>query len=100
MYALKSIQEWIGKEVSIIRAMPNTPALINCGATALYANHAVNSAQRLAAENIFNAVGKTVWVNTEELIDVVTALSVQGLPIFFFLWKPFKTQQKNWVAKR
>lgn len=79
-----SIQHWLGGNAAIVRAMPNTPALIGCGATALYANSKVSDAQRSMAESIMRAVGLTVWLTDENLMDTVTALSGSG-PAYFFL---------------
>lgn len=81
---LSSIEHWINKNMAIVRAMPNTPALIGAGATALYANQHVSSMQRNLAESILRAVGVTVWVDNENNMDVVTALSGSG-PAYFFL---------------
>ncbi len=79
-----SIQQWLTKPLAIVRAMPNTPALINCGASALYANAAVSSQQRQIAEAILCALGITVWLEDENLMNAVTALSGSG-PAYFFL---------------
>lgn len=79
-----SIQKWVGGHTAIVRAMPNIPALISCGATALFANRYVNDAQRSIAESILRAVGIIVWVSDETMIDTVTALSGSG-PAYFFL---------------
>ncbi|MBX3708466.1 MAG: pyrroline-5-carboxylate reductase [Gammaproteobacteria bacterium] len=79
-----SIQQWLGGHIAIVRAMPNTPALINCGAAALFANTYVNDDQRSAAESILRTVGVVVWLPDERLIDTVTALSGSG-PAYFFL---------------
>jgi pyrroline-5-carboxylate reductase len=81
---IASIQKWVGDTVAIVRAMPNTPALIGCGASALFANVHVSADQRHLAESILNAVGITVWVENEKLLDAVTALSGSG-PAYFFL---------------
>ena len=78
------LERWLGGELAIVRAMPNTPALIGSGASGLYANARVTTAQRGQAESILRAVGVAVWVNDESLIDVVTALSGSG-PAYFFL---------------
>ncbi len=78
------IQKIVGKEMPIVRAMPNTPALISCGATALYANAFVTEEQRDLAESLLRAVGLTVWIDQEKQMDVVTALSGSG-PAYFFL---------------
>ena len=80
----ENIQHGLGGHIAIVRAMPNTPALIGCGATALYANQYVTSEQRNLAESILRAVGVVVWVEQEALMDVVTALSGSG-PAYFFL---------------
>jgi len=70
-------------EVPIIRVMPNTPALVGEGASALFAKNAGTEAMALAMK-IFGAVGKAVVVDSEELIDAVTAVSGSG-PAYFFL---------------
>lgn len=64
--------------------MPNTPALVKSGATALYANQKVDAEQRELAEAIMRAVGLTLWVEEESLMDAVTAVSGSG-PAYFFL---------------
>jgi pyrroline-5-carboxylate reductase len=79
-----SLQNWLGGNVAIVRCMPNTPTLIQCGATALYANPHVSTDQHEMAESILRATGITVWLDDEKLLDVVTALSGSG-PAHFFL---------------
>jgi len=79
-----SLSQWLGKETAIVRAMPNTPALVQAGASALYATPRVSGAQREAAESILRAVGLVQWVDDEDLMDVVTALSGSG-PAYLFL---------------
>ncbi len=76
------LRRWIG-ELPIVRAMPNTPALLGCGAAGLYAGGEVSNEQREQAEGILRAVGLTVWVESEALIDAVTAVSGSG-PAYFF----------------
>jgi len=80
-----SLRGWLGEQAAIVRAMPNTPALVQSGATALYANPAVNEAQRSIAESILRAVGMTLWIDDETMMDPVTALSGSG-PAYFFLF--------------
>lgn len=80
----RDIQRWLGGGIAIVRTMPNTPALVQSGATALYANPAVSDEQHNLAESILRAVGLTVWVKDEALMDTVTALSGSG-PAYFFL---------------
>lgn len=79
-----SIQKWLGGELAIVRAMPNTPALIGCGATGMFANKQVSMEQLELAKSILEAVGIVVTVDSESLIDTVTAVSGSG-PAYFFL---------------
>lgn len=80
-----SLERWLGGALPIVRAMPNTPALVQAGATGLYANAAVSAEQKAAAETILGAVGLTLWVDKEELIDAVTAVSGSGPAYFFYV---------------
>ena len=81
---IASMQHWLGEHIPIVRAMPNTPALIGCGATALYANSLVTNQLHDMAESVLRATGLVVWLQQESLMDVVTALSGSG-PAYFFL---------------
>lgn len=81
---ITDIDRWLGGGNAIVRTMPNTPALVQCGATGLYANDRVNKSQREHAEAIMRAVGLTQWLEEESLMDAVTALSGSG-PAYFFL---------------
>lgn len=78
------IERWLGGNVALVRTMPNTPALVQSGATALFANPRVNAEQREQAETVLRSVGVTQWVKDEAQLDVVTALSGSG-PAYFFL---------------
>ena len=78
------LREWLSNDIAIVRTMPNTPALVGSGVTALFANAAVNNEQKNLAESIMRAVGMTLWVDDEALMDAVTALSGSG-PAYFFL---------------
>lgn len=79
-----ALAQWCGGNVTVVRAMPNRPALVGAGATGLYAAAHVTPAHRAKAEAIMRAVGEVVWVPTEDALDVVTALSGSG-PAYFFL---------------
>lgn len=81
---IAQLRDWLGVDVPIVRAMPNTPALIGAGATGLIANAVADSHQRTFAESILATAGSTVWIEREELMDTVTALSGSG-PAYFFL---------------
>ena len=72
-------------EQPIVRCMPNTPALLRAGITALYANANTGAAGRQAATEILGAVGKTCWVEEEAALDAVTAVSGSGPAYFFYL---------------
>jgi pyrroline-5-carboxylate reductase len=78
------LDRWLGGDIAIVRCMPNTPALVQSGATALFANARVGNERRDLAESILRAVGLTLWLDDEQLMDAVTALSGSG-PAYFFL---------------
>jgi pyrroline-5-carboxylate reductase len=80
-----ALGNWLGKSAAIVRTMPNTPAMVQSGATALYANASVSEEQRSTAESILRAVGIAIWVENEAQMDAVTALSGSG-PAYFFLF--------------
>ncbi len=77
------LSRWLGGHRRIVRAMPNTPALIGQGATGLAALPGTADADRQQAEHIMQAVGVTVWVDDETLLDAVTAVSGSG-PAYVF----------------
>lgn len=80
-----SIAQWLGSE-RIVRAMPNTPALIGQGMTALYARAGVNAAERQSVEEVIATTGESLWVEEETQLDAVTALSGSGPAyVFYFL---------------
>lgn len=80
------IKDCVGSSsLEVIRAMPNTPALLQAGITGLYADITVSPEHKQIAEDLFQAVGETVWVETEDLMDVVTALSGSGPAYFFYM---------------
>lgn len=79
-----ALQTWLGFETAIIRCMPNTPAIVGSGASALYANRYVNQKQKEIAESIIRSVGLAIWLEQEEQLNTVTALSGSG-PAYFLL---------------
>lgn len=79
------IDRWLGGGQAVVRSMPNTPALIQTGATGLFANPKVTTTQKADAEHILRAAGLTLWVNQENQLDAVTALSGSG-PAYYFLF--------------
>ena len=81
----QDIARWIGSQ-NIVRCMPNTPALIRSGVTALYATPVVRPEQCHRAEAILSAVGSTFWLDDEERLDAVTAISGSGPAyVFYFI---------------
>ena len=76
---------WLGGYERIIRAMPNTPALLRKGIAGLYAGPAVSDAERGRAQSILDAVGETLWCEREAQLDAVTAVSGSGPAYVFYL---------------
>lgn len=79
-----AIDDWLGDGRAIVRCMPNTPALLQLGATGLAANTRVTAAQKESAEQIMQAVGLCIWVDAESDLDAVTAISGSGPAYFFY----------------
>ena len=78
------LERWLGIDIGVVRAMPNTPALLGAGVTGLFANARVDSAGRQLAERLLGTAGQTVWLDDEDLMDAVTAVSGSG-PAYVFL---------------
>ncbi|MGY6630980.1 MAG: pyrroline-5-carboxylate reductase [Wenzhouxiangella sp.] len=73
----------LGSDCPLVRAMPNTPALFGAGISGLVASDSCSEAQRESASAVLSAAGQCVWLEDEELMDVVTAVSGSG-PAYFF----------------
>ncbi|MCD6055886.1 MAG: proC [Gammaproteobacteria bacterium] len=85
----ETIAKWLGADsVAIIRLMPNTPSLVGCGASILFANRVTTSEQRDSAQSIASAVGKAVWLEEETQMAAATALSGSG-PAYFYLFMEY-----------
>ena len=80
----KNLRDAWGAKARIIRAMPNTPGAVGAGITGLYAAKGAGAADQKRADALLSALGETVWVKTEALIDSVTAVSGSG-PAYLFL---------------
>lgn len=80
----KTILGQLGPDAAVVRCMPNTPALVKTGMTALFATSGVSDAQKQLAQGILSAVGETLWVHDESALDAVTAVSGSG-PAYFFM---------------
>ena len=81
---IDDIDAWLGGGLSVVRVMPNQPALIDQGVSALFANERTSDARRDQAEKIMTAVGHAVWLDSESKMDSVTAVSGTG-PSYFYL---------------
>ena len=85
--SLETLSHWLGSSSQpwplVVRAMPNTPALVECGMTGLVASQAVSAEHRNDVQNILSAVGDIVWVDSDRMIDAVTAVSGSG-PAYVF----------------
>ncbi|MDD0973634.1 pyrroline-5-carboxylate reductase [Pseudomonas fontis] len=79
----RSMNNWLGEQ-PIVRCMPNTPALLRQGVSGLYATAQVSAEQRNQAEQLLSAVGIALWLEQEQQLDAVTAVSGSG-PAYFFL---------------
>jgi pyrroline-5-carboxylate reductase len=82
---IASIERWSAVTQPVVRCMPNTPALLGAGITGLFANRAVDAAGRALAERILGAAGRTLWLDQEDQLDAVTAVSGSGPAYFFYL---------------
>ena len=79
-----SLTRWLGGELPVVRCMPNTPALVGAGMSGLYANSRVSAEQKNLAESMLRAVGVVMWLENEDMLHAVTAVSGSG-PAYFFL---------------
>ncbi|SPA45495.1 Pyrroline-5-carboxylate reductase (fragment) [Cupriavidus taiwanensis] len=83
---LQDMQRWLGGHTRVVRAMPNTPALSGMGMTGLAAPAGLSAADRAIASAVAEAVGKCVWVDGDDQIDAVTAISGSGPAyVFYFI---------------
>jgi len=83
---VRDLSRWLGGYQHIVRVMPNTPALALAGVSGLFAARAVTAAERAAAERVLGAVGTTLWLEREDDLDAVTAVSGSGPAyVFYFI---------------
>ncbi|MEQ1526594.1 MAG: pyrroline-5-carboxylate reductase [Gallionella sp.] len=90
----KDLARWANSQ-NVVRAMPNTPALVQSGMTGLYALPDVSAAQREQAQSILAAVGETLWVQDETMLDAVTAISGSGPAYVFYLIEALQQAAKE-----
>jgi len=79
-----TLDEWLGGGMPLVRVMPNTPSLVSKGAAGLFANSQVKDKQKKMVQSVFESIGSALWVEDENLLHAVTALSGSG-PAYFFL---------------
>jgi pyrroline-5-carboxylate reductase len=97
---LDALSRWLGGHSRLVRCMPNTPALVGAGITALFAPPEVDGADRQKAESIMRAVGEVVWVPEERLLDPVTAVSGSGPAyVFWFIEQLAAAAEKLGLSK-
>ena len=97
---LASLSRWLGGHGKLVRCMPNTPALIGAGMSALYAMPEVTAEERGKAEQILRAAGEVVWVPEERLLDPVTAVSGSGPAyVFWFIEQLAASAEKLGLEK-
>jgi len=83
---LADLSRWLSDYKTIVRAMPNTPAQIQAGVTGLYAMPTVSKMQITLADQVLSAAGTTLWLDSEEKLDAITAISGSGPAyVFYFI---------------
>lgn len=82
---VNSMQDWLPEGSALVRCMPNTPALLGLGITAMYANEKCSTEDKQLATGLLDSAGKTLWVEHESALDAVTAVSGSGPAYFFYL---------------
>lgn len=83
-YSTQQLEKNLQQKIAVVRAMPNTPSQIGCGASGLFATDAVSKQQKQIAQAIFDSIGKSVWIEQETHMDIVTAIAGSG-PAYFML---------------
>jgi len=92
---IQDLSRWLNHYDKIVRAMPNTPAQIQAGITGLYAIPKVSVKQKTMADQVLSAAGKTVWVDDEDKLDAITAISGSGPAYVFYLIEALQEAAKN-----
>jgi pyrroline-5-carboxylate reductase len=81
---VSALNSWLGAQMPVVRAMPNTPSMVQSGATGLFTQSSLATEQRALVDKIFQAIGYSCWVDQEALIDAVIAVSGSGPCLFLF----------------
>ncbi len=93
---LTQMEQWLGTDCAIVRCMPNTPAQVQSGITAAFANQHVTQQQRQQVTQLLSAIGAVVWVDQESQLDDVTAISGSGPAYFFAVMEAMQTVGEEW----
>ena len=83
-YSTTDIRSNIGMEPKLIRAMPNTPAAIGKGMTAIFSDDTLDQGMKLETEALFNVIGKYCWIEEEDYMHLITSISGSG-PAYYYL---------------
>jgi pyrroline-5-carboxylate reductase len=89
------IQQALNKEVALVRVMPNTPAQLGLGMSGLFASKEVNSEQKAASDKLMSAVGKVIWLKTEDKINDIIAIAGSAPAYFFLFMEAMEKQAKT-----
>ena len=92
---LEHLSRWLGGHSRLVRAMPNTPALVHAGVTGLFAGSAASEADRKTAEALLGAVGAVIWFDAEGDLDAVTAVSGSGPAYVFYAIESLEEAAKS-----
>jgi pyrroline-5-carboxylate reductase len=92
---LADLSRWLGGYRKLVRAMPNTPALIRAGVSGLYALPEVAPAEREHAQTLLGAAGRTLWCAREDMLDAVTAVSGSGPAYVFYFLEALETAARE-----
>ncbi len=92
---ISAFQRWLGEHCSIVRCMPNTPAAIGLGMTGIFTSANTSDANKSLSDQILSAVGETIWVDKESMLDAVTALSGSGPAYLFYLMECLQESGKT-----
>ncbi|MEH6578292.1 MAG: pyrroline-5-carboxylate reductase [Amphritea sp.] len=90
-----SLDTWLGGNTAVVRCMPNTPSLVETGASGLFANEQVSEAQRQQTTQIMETVGLALWVENEAQLNAVTAVSGSGPAYYFMVMEAMIAAGKN-----
>ncbi len=82
---LKTLSQWLPPKTSIVRCMPNTPALIGAGITGLIKSKTVSNKDAKLVDTMMGSLGEVVWVKEDHQLDAITAISGSGPAYFFYL---------------